>query len=307
MLLTFGRCRPSQTQVQRTGLAKKAATVEPPPWSGPEDAWLDALYQEAACAQSSALAEPATDKFARRVAGRFPGANPESDNCLPLLFEGPGRALTVNPINEAREALAHVAAVGMRAEEAVMAKKGNIPPMSAAYQALRERTFRRKEAAMLKEVERLLVDHATSQAKMLNDGHQVIETQRAQLRKALAAVPAFRAAAKSWQASAKQLREQICSAEDKADSLAEQLRVRDGERLQAVAEGTAQRERAALLGQQLDESIARSQALSRELMQEKERHLAAQTQISELRAAGKRPKSLESVLHSRVTDACRYQ
>ena len=276
----------------RLSLARKAA-VEPPP----EDVWLEALYQEAACAQSSALAEITTDKFARRVAGRVPSeANPESSEGL-LLFEGSGRALSGAPMNEAREALAHVAAVGMRAEEAVMAKKGNIPPMSAAYQALRERAFRRKEAAMLKEVERLLVDHATSQAKMLDDGRRVIETQRAQLRKALAAVPAFRAAATSWQTSAKQLREHISAAEDRADSLAEQLKTRDGERLQAATDLAAQQERGALLGQQLDESLARSQALSRELLQEKEVHLAAQAQISELRAAGKRPKSL-ATLHS---------
>ena len=69
--------------------------------------------------------------------------------------------------NDVRHALAFIAAEGLRAEEVVMLKMGNLPPLSAAYQALRERAHTRKQAAMLSCTGRLLMDNAKEHAEAL--------------------------------------------------------------------------------------------------------------------------------------------
>ena len=69
--------------------------------------------------------------------------------------------------NDVRHALAFIAAEGLRAEEVVMSKMSNLPPLSAAYQALRERAHTRKQAAMLSCTGRLLMDNAKEHAEAL--------------------------------------------------------------------------------------------------------------------------------------------
>ena len=246
-----------------------------------EDAWLEALYQEA---DVLSLTHPSEGNVGWRFAGEdlpqlgvgLQDAEPSSSAEFCEIFCSSGQALAGKSMNEAREALARIAALGMRAEEIVMAKKGNIPPMSAAYLALRERSARRKEVAMLKEVERILLEQAAGRAKMMHEGRKVIEAHKAQLRKVMAAIPAFRAAALSWQATAKRLDNQIKAADSRTHVLQEQvkateeqLKAREHEREQALSESASHRQRAEALSEQLDGSLARCQALSKELLEGK--------------------------------------
>lgn len=245
-----------------------------------EDAWLEALYQEA---DVLSLTHPSEGNVSWRFVGEdlpqlgvgLQDAEPSPGELCEISCSS-GQALAGKSMNEAREALARIAALGMRAEEIVMAKKGNIPPMSAAYLALRERSARRKEVAMLKEVERILLEQAAGRAKMMHEGRKMIEAHKAQLRKVMAAIPPLRAAATSWQATAKRLDNQIKAADSRTHVLQEQvkaaeeqLKTREHEHEQALSESASHKSRAEALSQQLDASLARCQALSKELLEGK--------------------------------------
>ena len=72
-----------------------------------------------------------------------------TQHSLPVDFEVSKKAKYELCMNSIKDALTHISAEGMRAEEVVMSKLGNTPPLSAAYISLRERGTKRRHAATL--------------------------------------------------------------------------------------------------------------------------------------------------------------
>ena len=62
----------------------------------------------------------------------------------------------------------------MKAEEAVMAKMGNLPPMSAAYISLRERAAKRKQGSSAPNV---AIDIVVVKNIYINDKHKILRLQ----------------------------------------------------------------------------------------------------------------------------------
>ena len=77
-------------------------------------------------------------------------------------------------MSQTKELLQHIAAEGVKAEEAVMAKMGNLPPMSAAYISLRERAAKRKQGSSAPNV---AIDIVVVNNIKKNDKHKILQLQ----------------------------------------------------------------------------------------------------------------------------------
>ena len=118
---------------QREGEGIRSAMARPPSITG-----------SSAIKEVHKAADMAT--VARTEKNRNSGGTQHS---LPVDFEVSKEAKYALFMNSIKDALTHISAEGMRAEEVVMSKLGNIPPLSAAYIALRERGTKRRHAATL--------------------------------------------------------------------------------------------------------------------------------------------------------------
>ena len=99
--------------------------------------------------QAADMATVARTEKNRKSGGTQHSLPVDFEASLPVDFEVSKKAKYELCMNSIKDALTHISAEGMRAEEVVMSKLGNTPPLSAAYISLRERGTKRRHAATL--------------------------------------------------------------------------------------------------------------------------------------------------------------
>jgi hypothetical protein len=178
--------------------------------------------------------------------------------------------------NHIKQGLAHAVAAGIRAEEAVMAKMGNIPPMSAAYLALRERSFKRRQAATLSCVGRLLIENAMANAEALSEGQEAVQAMVNKLHASHAHIIS----------SLPHIRDHVRAVTTRAHALDGQVAKLQKDHAQAVSSCDEMREALKKQGielqKQLKASEDRCKQLSNSVLHEQTYELEMEVQIAEL-------------------------
>jgi hypothetical protein len=129
---------------QREGEGIRSAMARPPSIAG----WSAIDYSSKEVHKAADMAVARTQKN-RNSGGTQHSLPVDFEVSLPVDIEVSKKAKYELCMNSIKDALTHISAEGMRAEEVVMSKLGSTPPLSAAYIALRERGTKRRHAATL--------------------------------------------------------------------------------------------------------------------------------------------------------------